>query len=143
MIVGGVIEEIGWRGFLQPVLEEKLPFVPAALLVGLVWAVWHFPLWFVQNAGQSAMNFFSFSIHCIVLAFVLAALYKLTKCVFACILLHAWCNVLGGGVFSFDILINVPSVKLLAIYVMEIIAAIVVWYIADKQSNSASCKEVS
>ena len=26
MIIGGGLEEVGWRGFLQPALEEKVPF---------------------------------------------------------------------------------------------------------------------
>jgi len=135
MIVGGGIEEIGWRGFLQPALEEKMPFVPATLVVGVLWAVWHFPLWLVQNANQSAMNLVAFTCHCVALAFVLAALYKLTKSVFACILLHAWCNVLGGGMFSFDMLTSMPDVKMIVIFVLEIAAASVVWEMADRREK--------
>jgi hypothetical protein len=61
--------------FFQPVFEERITFVPAAALSGVVWAFWHIPLWFVQNAAQSSMNFGSFLWHCVVL--------------------HAWTNVLG------------------------------------------------
>jgi len=126
MTIGGGIEEIGWRGFFQPAMEEKLPFAASGLVVGLIWAVWHLPLWLVKIASQSAMNFLSFTCHCIVLAFVIATLYKLTKSVFACVLLHAWCNVLGGGMFSIDTLTNVPNAKLIVIYILEIAASIIV-----------------
>jgi membrane protease YdiL (CAAX protease family) len=37
-------EEIGWRGFLQPALQERRsPFV-STLFVGLVWGYWHVPV---------------------------------------------------------------------------------------------------
>ncbi len=36
-------EEIAWRGFLVKVLQGK-KFILAAILIGLVWGAWHFPL---------------------------------------------------------------------------------------------------
>ena len=39
MIPGGGWEELGWRGFLQPVLEEKAGFIPGTILMGIIWAV--------------------------------------------------------------------------------------------------------
>lgn len=38
---GGISEEPGWRGFAYPVLQDRWGALPAALLVGLVWAAWH------------------------------------------------------------------------------------------------------
>jgi membrane protease YdiL (CAAX protease family) len=40
-VVGGVGEEIGWRGFLQPALETRVGPTKATLLVGAIWAYWH------------------------------------------------------------------------------------------------------
>jgi len=37
-------EEIGWRGYLQPSLLQRLPFPLAIVLVGLIWAHWHTPV---------------------------------------------------------------------------------------------------
>jgi uncharacterized protein len=41
---GGVLEEMGWRGYGQPTLQEKL-LTPlnAALVIGLAWGLWHIP----------------------------------------------------------------------------------------------------
>ena len=133
MLVVGGIEEIGWRGFFQPALEEKLPFPVAAALAGVVWAVWHLPLWFIQNAAQAAMNFPAFMCHCVALAFVLAALYKLTKSVFACVALHAWTNVLSG-MFTMDTLTSPPDAKLLAFYAVEIAAAVLIGVFVGRKS---------
>ena len=43
-LVGGIGEELGWRGFLQPVLERRFGRFLATVLVGLVWAFWHLPV---------------------------------------------------------------------------------------------------
>jgi membrane protease YdiL (CAAX protease family) len=37
-------EEIGWRGFLVPRLHGLVGFTGASLLVGLIWAAWHYPI---------------------------------------------------------------------------------------------------
>jgi len=37
-------EEIGWRGFLVPELAKKMSFTKTALITGIVWSIWHYPL---------------------------------------------------------------------------------------------------
>ena len=136
-IIGGGMEEPGWRGFFQPALEEKLPFIIATLCTGAIWAVWHIPSWFVQSIGMSSLNFFSFTLNCITLSFVMAALYKLTKCVFACVLFHSWTNALGN-IFSMDFLSIPPDFKLFIICTLQIITAIIICVFVDKKRKGLS-----
>lgn len=42
IIAGCIAEEIGWRGFLLPALNQKLPLISSALVVGIIWGAWHF-----------------------------------------------------------------------------------------------------
>ena len=42
-IIGGIGEEIGWRGVLQPALEQRFGFWRGTFFVGLLWASWHLP----------------------------------------------------------------------------------------------------
>ena len=37
-------EEIGWRGFLVPELAKRHSFTATALISGLIWALWHYPI---------------------------------------------------------------------------------------------------
>ena len=41
---GGGQEDLGWRGFMLPVLQERYSALTASLLVGAAWAAWHLPL---------------------------------------------------------------------------------------------------
>ena len=41
MFIGAVGEEIGWRSFLQPILEKKNSVLLASIIVGIIWGLWH------------------------------------------------------------------------------------------------------
>jgi len=41
MVVFSIGEELGWRGFLQPRLAARFGHVRGALMVGVVWGIWH------------------------------------------------------------------------------------------------------
>lgn len=50
-VLQGLIEEPAWRGFLQPLLQERLAPLGSYVLVGLVWYGWHV----VPNPGQGSL----------------------------------------------------------------------------------------
>jgi membrane protease YdiL (CAAX protease family) len=41
---GPFAEELGWRGFLLPALTRRVSVLPACLIVGVIWAIWHWPI---------------------------------------------------------------------------------------------------
>lgn len=43
-LIGGGNEEFGWRGFALPVLQERTDALTASVVIGIVWAVWHLPM---------------------------------------------------------------------------------------------------
>lgn len=52
-IVGGAWEEPGWRGFALPRLLARRPALGASLVLGLLWAFWHVPLFLVGEQHWS------------------------------------------------------------------------------------------
>ena len=40
-LIGALAQEIGWRGFLQPLLESRMSRIGAAVIVGMLWSLWH------------------------------------------------------------------------------------------------------
>ncbi|MBU0702869.1 MAG: CPBP family intramembrane metalloprotease [Chloroflexi bacterium] len=42
-------EEIGWRGYALPRMQTRQSSLHASLLLGILWSVWHFPLWLTKG----------------------------------------------------------------------------------------------
>ena len=45
-------EEIGWRGFVLPRMQARHSALKASLLIGILWAPWHLPLWLTGSEGH-------------------------------------------------------------------------------------------
>jgi uncharacterized protein len=93
MILGGGLEELGWRGVLQPELERRFTRFQAAAIVGVIWATWHLPLFFIPGVAQYGGNFGVFAVGIFGNAMMLALIYGRTRSILLCILFHASNNV--------------------------------------------------
>jgi membrane protease YdiL (CAAX protease family) len=92
MIIGGGLEEAGWRYILQPELDKKFKYILSSVIVAPIWAIWHLPLFFVPGLSQYGTNFGIFAIGVVGLTFVLGAIRKITGSVFLCVLFHSMVN---------------------------------------------------
>ncbi|HEX7736275.1 MAG TPA: type II CAAX endopeptidase family protein [Ktedonobacteraceae bacterium] len=52
LIAGSLGEEIGWRGFAQPLLQKRYSMFWASIIIGVLWATWH--LWPIIAPGGLA-----------------------------------------------------------------------------------------
>jgi uncharacterized protein len=77
LVCYGFGEEIGWRGLAQPTLQRRHSALTAAVLVSLVWAGWHLPLFGITATYRSmpAIGFLGFYFSLLTASFVLAWLY--------------------------------------------------------------------
>jgi membrane protease YdiL (CAAX protease family) len=51
----GIGEETGWRGFLLPRLQSRFSALVSALIVSLIWAPWHIPM-FLYNENLMSLG---------------------------------------------------------------------------------------
>ncbi|MEO5608703.1 MAG: CPBP family intramembrane glutamic endopeptidase [Ornithinibacter sp.] len=68
-LFGATAEEVGWRGVLQPSLESVLPRWGAGILTGLLWSVWHLPL-FADGAAIGAVFIASTTVLAVLMAYL-------------------------------------------------------------------------
>lgn len=96
MLIGGGLEEAGWRYILQPELEKKFSFTISTIIVSMIWWLWHLPLFYIQGVLQYGQNYFAFGISVLGLSFALASIRKNTDSVWLCVLFHCIANSLSG-----------------------------------------------
>lgn len=51
-VMAGFCEEIGWTGFAYPRMQARFGWLPAALLLGVLWGLWHLPV--VDSLGAAS-----------------------------------------------------------------------------------------
>ena len=76
IVIVGLFEELGWRGFLLPRLQRGRSALAAALIVGLIWLPWHLPE-LVSNPGERPLA--QFAIYVLAQSVLLAWLYNSTR----------------------------------------------------------------
>ncbi len=93
-VLGGPLgEEFGWRGYALPALSQRLGWRWASLVIGVVWAVWHLPLFWMQGTAQAALPMLPFVAGTVALSVVFARLAVNTRfSVLPAILLHGAIN---------------------------------------------------
>jgi uncharacterized protein len=92
-------EEVGWRGFLlRHLLRERSPLV-AAILVGIVWALWHTPLYFIPGMPSYGGPFLAFAAWAMALSFLLTWLWLGTRSVLLATVMHGAANLAQSFVF--------------------------------------------
>jgi CAAX protease family protein len=89
--LAGLGEELGWSGYAIDPLQERFGALRASLLIGIVWAAWHFiPL---LQAGRSPVFIAWWSLGTLAARVIIAWLYNNTgRSVFVAAVYHAMIN---------------------------------------------------
>jgi len=119
-------EEPGWRGFALVELQKRMTAIPATLLLGAIWALWHLPL---MGTAVSWNLVPAFVIGVFAGAFALTWIFNSTDgAVLPCMLLHATLNSIGvGAVFPLFTGAAVTQLWWLHTLSWVITAAVIIW----------------
>jgi membrane protease YdiL (CAAX protease family) len=56
ILIGPLSEELGWRGYAQTRLQQRWNPLVTGLVVGMVWALWHLPLFLMIGTSQHELH---------------------------------------------------------------------------------------
>ncbi len=86
-------EEIGWRGYALPRLAERFGLRAASVILGLIWALWHLPQFFIREAAEYGQSFPVFVLQVTALGVAFAWMYARTNgSLLLVMLMHAATN---------------------------------------------------
>jgi len=81
-------EEFGWRGFLLPQLVRRFSVLPAVLLVGVIWATWHWPLLYQSMIKAPVRELISLFATTVFMSILIGTVYLRTGSLLLSMIMH-------------------------------------------------------
>ncbi len=118
MLFLGPIEEFGWRGVAQPLLQRHVAPIWAGAIIGAIWGIWHLPAFFLSGTVFAGWNFLPFLIGNIVIAILVTPIFNASRG-----------SLLWPMLFHWQ-LINPfwPDAQPYDTWILVAVAAVVVWW---------------
>lgn len=134
-------EEFGWRGYLQARLLKDRPLL-AAVATGLIWGLWHYPLYLRPSTSQRVhwAYLLVLPVSTILLSIIFGWLRQRTGSVWSASLAHASTNYLGANLVSLWFVGGPPNVvtwTYLGIAGWVPLGAICAWLVLGRRLESA------
>jgi hypothetical protein len=139
---GPVQEEFGWRGYLLDPLQDRLGATVAGLTIGLVWAVWHLPLFYIPSQTiYYNLPMSGFFVSTAFLSVLHTWLYNNTnRSLLPALLMHTGFNWANG---MFPVLESDPASLALLILLATVTVAVVAYWGPSTLSRSRSRSDVT
>ncbi|WP_026663479.1 type II CAAX prenyl endopeptidase Rce1 family protein [Butyrivibrio proteoclasticus] len=111
LISGPFSEEFGWRGFLSDMVINKKNVVKGSIIIGLIWGIWHLPLFFYpaqiqyEWAHSNMLLAVCFVLMCVTNSLVYSSIYVISqRKVFPIFFLHMFENIVltGAMIYPFS-----------------------------------------
>lgn len=122
-----ILEELGWRGYALDRLQLTWSALAASLILGVVWALWHLPLFFIEGSyqhdavGFGTTGFWLFMTGIVALSAVFTWIYNNTeRSISGIIVLHGWVN------FTAEIIV-VPDPHYYGLWFVLAAAIVAIW----------------
>lgn len=92
-------EEVGWRGAMDPMLQERFGKAKGSMIGGLIWGAWHWPVMIIAGYeygkgywGEPFLGMVMFCLFAVVAGTLLDFLYEKTDCIWVPALAHGAIN---------------------------------------------------
>jgi len=124
-ILFGGLEEPGWRGFAQAHLQKRFSWRSASLIVGIMWVLWHAPLFIIPGTTQANIPIEYFALLGIGLSIVFAWTFNWAKLsVPILILLHGGINAAQGwsGVLETGLMSHAMGAMVAVVWIVALLA---------------------
>lgn len=136
-IIAGGLEEIGWRGFALPRVQSSFDALTASLAIGVVWALWHAPLFVVPGLWHADLPVLPFFVQGIALAVIFTWLYNSTRgSLLLVVLFHGSVNAWLSTVWLLREDIDPVTIWMMAILVCLIAVGVVAVYGTEHLSRN-------
>ncbi|MCR4425466.1 MAG: CPBP family intramembrane metalloprotease [Firmicutes bacterium] len=102
LFFGPIPEELGWRGYALDRLQAKRSALSASLILGVLWWLWHLPLYFIagtyqhSEVGFGTLRFWLGSLSVVALSILMTWIYNNTdRSTLSAVLVHFIVNFTG------------------------------------------------
>lgn len=118
MLFLGPIEEFGWRGVAQPILQRHVAPLWAGMIIGTVWGIWHLPAFFLSSTVFAGWNFFPFLVGNITLAVLVTPIFNSSRG-----------SLLWPMLFHWQLILPIwPDAQPYDTWLLLAVAVVVVWW---------------
>ena len=147
IVLAGLGEEFGWRGYLLPRLQSKHSALGANLIVGVCHSLWHLPLFLVEGTAQYGWAsdagllpaFFGYAVFVTAWAVQLGWIFNNTRgSVLMVAVAHGAGNAWIGGYFDISGTAGVAGNAILA--ALMVIASLVIVIVAGPRNLSVEAR---
>lgn len=148
MFIFALGEEFGWRGYALDPLLERWSASKTSLILGIIWALWHLPLFFITGVGQNTemdrlgpMYLVNFILITIGLTFIYTWLYSNSESnVFLVLVFH---GVTNGTAALFNLWETVESMTMSVVLVWVIAIMLIIYYGPNNFYKDNSAKQAA
>jgi len=102
-------EEVGWRGAMQPMLNDRLGRIGGRIVGGIIWGAWHWPAMILagyeygkEYIGAPFLGMAVFCLSTTVMCILLDVAYEKTGCIWIPSLGHGAINAFTVGIMMLD-----------------------------------------
>ncbi len=134
-LIGGGQEEFGWRGYILDPLQDKIGLLKASLLIGVLWGIWHLPLWLMPDESHAYYSFIGFVLFAISFSVIIGVMYEVSgrKFIIAWIM-HSLSN-FALSMFPVFFMEDVAQPAYWVMIIINIITAVIIvlWFLNKRK----------